>query len=367
MRWQKLPEPVKRLQCNSAQWSICFAIVMELSEAVKRDAGTVNSGFTVTLETFETLVAHWRATSNSLPWSCLFTLPPWLRAWWSVFSSGWKRHICAVRQHDKLIGIAPLMLRDGEARFIGNTDVCDFLDCIITPGEEKAFFSILISHLRQQRIGHLVLGHVRSDSSVFIHLPAVAEAIGCAALCIPEDVVLELQLPATWEGFLLLLSGKERHEIRRKLRRLEESGKIRYRTLNEQGAVELELTTFLDLFRQNRSDKASFMTGQMEMFFYAIAGALSAEHILNLGFLELDSQPVAAVMCFDYNSTRYLYNNAYDSQFSGLSVGLLSKVFSIQGSIHQGMAKYDFLKGAEEYKQRLGGIPLSLYTCRVNL
>jgi CelD/BcsL family acetyltransferase involved in cellulose biosynthesis len=367
MRWLKLPEPGKRLQCNSAERFICFAIVMELSEAVKRESCTVDSEYTITVETFETLVAHWRATANSLTWNCLFTLPPWLKACWSVFSSGWEHHICAVRQHDKLIGIAPLMLGNNEARFIGNTDVCDFLDCIITPGEEKAFFRNLISHLRQQGIGHLVLGHVRSDSSVFIHLPAVAEAMGCAALCIPEDVVLELQLPATWEGFLLLLSGKERHEIRRKLRRLEESRKIRYRTLNEQGAVELELTTFFDLFRLNRSDKASFMTGQMEMFFHAIAGALSAEHILKLGFLELDSQPVAAVMCFDYNSTRYLYNNAYDSQFSSLSVGLLSKAFSIQDSIDKGMAKYDFLKGAEEYKQRLGGIPLPLYTCRVNL
>jgi len=367
MRWLKLPEPGKRLQCNSAQRFICFAIVMELSKVVKRESNTVNSEFTITRETPETLFILWRSTAKSLPWSCLFTLPPWLKAWWNVFSSGWERHICAIRHHDKVIGIAPLMLRDGEARFIGNADVCDFLDCIIAPGEEKAFFRILISHLRQQRISHIVLGHVRPDSLVFTHLPAVAEAMGCAALCIPEDVVLELQLPATWDEFLLLLSGKERHEIRRKLRRLEETGKIRYRTLVEQGAIELELTTFLDLFRMNRSDKASFMTGQMEMFFHAIAGALSAEHILKLGFLDLDSQPVAAVMCFDYNSIRYLYNNAYDSQFSALSVGLLSKVFSIQDSIHLGMAKYDFLKGAEEYKHRLGGKSLSLYTVRVNL
>src|SRR5512137_709299 len=113
MRWQKLPEPEKRLQCNSAQRFIYFAIMMELSEAVKCEAGTVNSEFTVTLETFETLVAHWRSTSNSLTWNCLFALPPWLKAWWSVFSSGWEHHICAIRHHDKLIGIAPLMLRDG--------------------------------------------------------------------------------------------------------------------------------------------------------------------------------------------------------------------------------------------------------------
>jgi CelD/BcsL family acetyltransferase involved in cellulose biosynthesis len=340
---------------------------MELSEAVKNDQHTVNGEITITLETVETLFAHWRSISNSLTWNCLFTLPPWLKAWWSVFSSGWEQHICAFRRHDKLIGIAPLMLREGEACFIGNTDVCDFLDCIIAPGHEPAFFKILITHLRQQGITCLALGHVRKDSTVFSHLPEVADSLNCPVLCTLEDVVLELQLPATWDKFLLLLSGKERHELRRKQRRLEQAGQIGYRTVDSPGASEHAMETFVNLFRQNRSDKASFMTSQMEMFFRSIADGLSAEHILKLGFLDLDSQPVAAVMCFDYNSTRYLYNNAYDSQFSSLSVGLLSKACSIQDSIHQGMAKYDFLKGAEEYKQRMGGKPVSLYSVRVTL
>ena len=340
---------------------------MGLSKTLKREADTVNSEFTVTLETPESLFTLWRTTSNSLPWNCLFTLPPWLKAWWSAFSSGWEHHICAVKHHDKLIGIAPLMLRDGEARFIGNSDVCDFLDCTIAPGEEKAFFRILINHLRQQNISQVDLGHVRSDSTVFNHLPAVAEAMGYPVICTPEDVVLELHLPATWDEFLYCLGGKDRHEIRRKQRRLEEAGQIRYRAAEKQSGAGHAVETFLNLFRQNRSDKASFMTGKMEMFFRAIADALSSEDMLRLGFLDIDSQPAAAVMCFDYNATRYLYNNAYNSQFSALSVGLLSKVFSIKESIHQGMIKYDFLKGAEEYKHRLGGKSLSLYACRVNL
>jgi CelD/BcsL family acetyltransferase involved in cellulose biosynthesis len=179
--------------------------------------------------------------------------------------------------------------------------------------------------------------------------------------------VLQLRLPATWDEFLLRLSAKERHEIRRKQRRLEEAGQIRYRAAEGLSEAGHAMDTFINLFKQNRSDKASFMTGQMELFFRAIAEALSSEHMLRIGFLDLDSQPVAAVMCFDYHSIRYLYNSAYDSHFSALSVGLLNKVYSIQESIHQGMAQYDFLKGSEEYKYRLGGKPLSLYRCSVNL
>jgi len=48
-------------------------------------------------------------------------------------------------------------------------------------------------------------------------------------------------------------------------------------------------------------------------------------------------------------------------------VGLLSKVLSVRDAIRSGLRTYDFLKGGEAYKQRLGGRPLPLYLCRVDL
>jgi CelD/BcsL family acetyltransferase involved in cellulose biosynthesis len=90
-------------------------------------------------------------------------------------------------------------------------------------------------------------------------------------------------------------------------------------------------------------------------------------NLLKLFFLDLDGKPAAAVMCFDYNSTMYLYNNGYDERFSSLSVGLLSKVLTIKKSIKSERKKYDFLKGTEAYKHRLGGKPVNLYRCQVKL
>ena len=89
--------------------------------------------------------------------------------------------------------------------------------------------------------------------------------------------------------------------------------------------------------------------------------------ILKLFFLDLDETPAAAVMCFDYNSTVYLYNNGFDNQYRSLSVGLLSKVFAIQDSIERGKNTFDFLKGTETYKRRLGAKPVQLYRCQVQL
>jgi CelD/BcsL family acetyltransferase involved in cellulose biosynthesis len=117
----------------------------------------------------------------------------------------------------------------------------------------------------------------------------------------------------------------------------------------------------------NRADKAAFMTGQMASFFRSLAEAMAEEEMLRLFFLDLDNRPAAAVMCFDYNMKVYLYNNAYDHRFRALSVGLLSKVLSMRDSIERGKRTYDFLKGGEPYKYRLGGRPVRVYRCMVAL
>jgi hypothetical protein len=62
-----------------------------------------------------------------------------------------------------------------------------------------------------------------------------------------------------------------------------------------------------------------------------------------------------------------LYNNGYEPRFRSLSLGLISKVLTIKDSIERRRERYDFLKGTEAYKQRLGGRPVPLYRCRVEI
>jgi CelD/BcsL family acetyltransferase involved in cellulose biosynthesis len=126
------------------------------------------------------------------------------------------------------------------------------------------------------------------------------------------------------------------------------------------------ISVFLRLFRQSRQDKAMFLTARMESFFTSLMKTMAQAGLLRLGLLELNTIPVAAVLCFDYNNTVFLYNNGYDPEYSFLSVGLLSKVFCIKDSLERGRGKFDFLKGTEEYKHRLGGKETTLYACQIS-
>jgi CelD/BcsL family acetyltransferase involved in cellulose biosynthesis len=293
-------------------------------------------------------------------------LPPWLEVWRHEFGFEAELYLGAVRQGGTITGIAPLLLRGTEAFFIGSADVCDYLDFIIVPGREVDFFNILLDDLRSRGISRLNLRPLRPNSTVLTYLMGIAKDRKYEVSCEVEDISLELDLPPTWQEYLRTLTQKQRHEVRRKLRRLWEAGDVNYRMIEDSESVSKSIAIFLRLFRESRQDKAIFLTARMESFFTSLMKAMAQAGLLRLGILELNALPVAAVMCFDYNNSVFLYNNGYDPKYSFLSVGLISKVLCIKDSVERGRGKFDFLKGAEEYKHRLGGKEITLYGCQIS-
>jgi len=298
-------------------------------------------------------------------WNCIFTLPPWLEVWWHDFGSEAELYLGAIRKGGTIAGIAPLLLQGTEASFIGSADVCDYLDFIVIPGSESDFFDILLDDLREKGISRLDLRPLKPNSTVLAHLVGIAQDRGYEVSCKLEDVSLELDLPHTWNEYLSILTQKQRHEVRRKLRRLWEAGEVTYRIIEDSKSVSESIAIFLKLFRESRKDKAIFMNAQRESFFNSLAKAMTQARLLKLGILELNALPVATVMYFDYNNDIYLYNSGYDPRYNFLSVGLISKVLCIKDSIERDRGKFDFLKGAEEYKHRLGGKEVTLYCCQI--
>ena len=328
---------------------------------------TLHPTYTVTEESLTSLAHLWSDPSQRLDWGCLFVLPSWLNAWWCCFGKEMRPFLRSVRNRSAVIGIAPLMIRGQTAFFMGDAAICDYLDFVIAPGQEAKFFSALVRDLRTQGIAHLVLDAVRADSAVIRVLAGVAAQLDCRFSADPQDLTMVLDLPRTWDAYLKHLSGKERHEIRRKFRRLREAVAFDFRIAEKPVEIAKAMDTFVRLFKKNRPDKAAFMTADMSRFFRMMATALVEIDIFKLFTFDIKSEPAAAVITFDYRSCRYLYNSAYNDHFSALSVGLLSKVLSIRDAIRSGLKTYDFLKGDEAYKQRLGGRPLPLYRCRLEL
>lgn len=323
--------------------------------------------YTFAVESLDELASSWDRLRQSLTWSCIFVLPAWLKAWWEAFGGDYQPYLRTLRNGQNIIGFVPLMVNNETACLIGSPDVCDYLDFAIAPGEESGFFEVLLDDMRKKGINKLDLRPLHPDSTVLRHLTAIARKRGYDVNCSTADVCLELDLPATWDEYLATLNGKQRHEVRRKLRRLWETANVEYNCIEVGPQVEDRLDVFLKLFALSKNEKASFMDPKMEAFFRSLAGAMADVGLLRFGVLQVNGVPAAMTMGFDYDSSHYLYNSAYDPRFGHLSVGLLSKVLCLKESIRKGMKRWNFLKGAEPYKYQLGAREVPLYNCLITI
>ena len=321
--------------------------------------------YSIFTEEIDNLKYHWQTITDSINHAPLFVLPNWLKVWWSVFGINCNMLLHIVKQDGNTIGISPLKIKQETASFIGNATVCDYLDFIIIPGKEREFFLMLLDELKANGIHSLNLEALRPDSTVVQHLIPLARDRHYDVSCQDCDVSVYLQLPKTWNRYLSYLSSKQRHELKRKLRRLDELGKVKFSSTNSYQKTTDSLTSFIKMFRASRWDKALFMDDRMQTFFQKLVESMAGDGLLKFGFLELNLHPVAVVMYFDYNDSIYLYNSGYDPDYRLESVGLLSKVLCIKESIRRNKMIFDFLRGSEIYKYRLGGTEIPLYKCNI--
>ncbi len=323
--------------------------------------------YSIKPDNLDHLDLYWHNNTLGLNWPAVFVLPPWLNSWWQVFGGNEEIYLRAVYQDANIIGIAPLRKKGNTVFFIGDIDVCDYVDFIVTPDRELEFFSTFMDDIEKNGIRQLDLKYVRPDSTVMQGLVPYVIEHGYQCVTTSEDVNVEMDLPSSWDEYLALLSSKQRHEVKRKLRRLGEAGNVEYHINEDEVSVSGIMGIFFRMFVESRQDKATFLTEQRESFFRLLASNLTKAGLLRFGILNLDGKPVAQILYFDYNDCVYLYNSGYDPEYVSLSAGLLSKVLAIKDSIEKGKRKFDFLKGPEIYKYHLGGREVPLYRCLITL
>lgn len=88
--------------------------------------------------------------------------------------------------------------------------------------------------------------------------------------------------------------------------------------------------------------------------------------ILRLYFLDIEGAPAATMLIFDWNDSYYLYNSGFDPDaFGHLSPGNILTTYTIKEAIEKGKKTYDFLRGEEIYKFRLGGVAEAIFDLEI--
>jgi CelD/BcsL family acetyltransferase involved in cellulose biosynthesis len=313
---------------------------------------------------FEILAGDWNRLLRRSASDTIFLTLEFQRTWWQHLGEG-ALLILAMRDGNggegELVAIAPFFITDNpEGRrvlsIVGCEEVADYLDFIVARGQEKAFYAALVDYLvgpSAPAWDILDLCNIHQDSPTLSMLPDLAKARGWAASTAKDDVCPIVLLPDTWEEYLEMLEGKQRREIRRKLRR---AGPSDWYIVGPDHDLEAEIESFLHLMAASTPDKADFLTPRMRGFFRHLARATYDAGWLQLVFLTVEERRAAAYFNFVYNNRVLVYNSGLDWQvFPNLGAGIILTAYSIRHAIEHGRKVFDFMQGDERYKYQFGG------------
>jgi CelD/BcsL family acetyltransferase involved in cellulose biosynthesis len=246
-------------------------------------------------------------------------------------------------------------------RLAGGVAVADYLDIIAPVGRERDAWAAVLAYWA---------GRADDWDVLDLHSlpPAAASAVRCAAAsagtvwCGVEETCPVLALPGTWDDYLAGLGKKDRHELRRKLRRAESHPEpLTWKLVNKGPELAAALETFIALHRRSDEAKARFMTPIMVTFFHRLLAAFAPTGRMEVATLYAGDQPVAAYLSFRQAARLLLYNSGYDPRYGGYSAGFALLVYRIRQAIEEGVQTFDFLRGDERYKYDLGAQDQFIY------
>ena len=311
---------------------------------------------------FDALADEWNDLLHRSPADTIFLTLEYQRTWWQHLGEG-DLLILAVRDGEELVGIAPLFAvvnPQGQRVLatVGCVEVSDYLDLIVARGREEEVYGALVAHLAGGGVewDALDLCNVHQDSPTLALLPALAEARGWTLETARDDVCPVVQLPTTWDEYLQMLSKKQRHEVRRKMRRVEAQAEAHWYVVGPERDLATEIEDFLDLMAASTPDKAEFLTPRMRGFFRQLARVAYDANWLQLAFLEVGGRKAASYLNFIYNNRVLVYNSGLDWQtFPKLGAGIVLIAYCIRHAIEHGRELFDFMQGDERYKYQFGG------------
>ena len=311
--------------------------------------------YSYSVESFEDIQAEWESLLQSSVSNSIFLTPYWQKTWWeSVRPDGQELRVLRFRDDDSTIGIAPLALQDGLISFLGSTDLWDVHDFVVVKGREEDFFEAFAGYLDDEDWTEFKLESILEGSPTFEGMLGLAEARGYRTDQGLEGELLGVELPGTWDEYLASLRKKDRHELRRKLRKLSGEVDFSIQKLEDVDSISESIDEFLSLMAQSREEKSEFLTEERGEFFRDVLLEMAGRGYLSLSFLEVEGVRTAATVCFDYNNVLSLYNSGHNLDYASLGTSFLLKALCIQGAISDGKEYFDMLRGTEQYKYHLG-------------
>jgi CelD/BcsL family acetyltransferase involved in cellulose biosynthesis len=300
----------------------------------------------------------------------LFLTSAWFSAWWEHLAED--HEPCIFELNDESSGsqgFAPLMRRAETLAFPASREVTDYCDFVFPASRAEQMLETLLSHVAQHfpEIQSFELINLPSSSPTLSFLPELAPSFGFHGRVEKGEVVPVLKLPDAYQEYLSRLSRKNRHELRRKIRRTESLPDIRHQFIKDPALIRDLMPAFIAMHRSASPDKENFWRKPGIPEFFKTALSRLAEHGMAALHVLYSGRTLAAVLITGfYGRTVYFYNIAYAHEFAAASPGYFLIDRAIRQAITDGQESADFLRGDERYKFEFGAQIGTIYNLILN-
>ncbi|MDP8960845.1 MAG: GNAT family N-acetyltransferase [Actinomycetota bacterium] len=307
------------------------------------------------------LADSWEALVASDPSASLFHDPQFLRLWCHHLCH-WDLRLRFLHDSGELIGVVPEvreLTSDGKrvVHFAGGYHVTDYLGPVSRPEHRSDVVDAWFDELEGESDWDELHAAGLAEDAGWHRLIAARASGGGMAVDGPdrEDVCPRIDLSGGWEGYLGRLTSKQRHEIRRKARKLSrEAGVVKLVVVDEH-ELSAAVDEFFALNRAAGGEKGRFFVDDsMYAFFQSLAAEFGPERTLRMHRLDVEGRPGAISVSLSHRSEWGLYNSAFERELRALAPGmvLLAELIRIAGE--EGFGVFDLLRGDEPYKYRYG-------------
>jgi hypothetical protein len=251
-------------------------------------------------------------------------------------------------------------LGSGEAEV---DEICsEYLGVVAEKNRELCVVSELAAALAKGDLGkfdELVYPALRGEGPSAI---ALARGLESAGFGVRTSVTAEcpyIALPKTWDEYLRALSSDQRRFVKQSLASFDawagrESELQEARTLADldRGSSVLQALHGERWTAAGRT--GAFRSARFRDFHDEVMRALLDRGALELRWLSVRGEPVAALYNFTWNDKVYFYQSgrALDVP-DGVRPGIVIHLRAIRSAIESGRREYDFLGGASQYKRKL--------------
>ena len=254
------------------------------------------------IEKYNLVEDVWEAILPKCSTNTIFITPIWQSVWWRRFAVQSQPIIRQIISGGDPVGIIPLLDQGDELTFIGDSNVFDYMDFPVVSGREEEFFNAAWVEIKSMDWVSMRLESISEDSPTIDYAEKWAHSEGYSITISETDKTPYSNLPKSWEEYILNLRKKDRHELRRKIRRLEATPDYKQSEASlHPNDLKYSMAEFFRLMSLSGEDKEAFLNSENKEFFLDLASTFSEKDMFKLYFLEIEKTNVAACICFDYD------------------------------------------------------------------